>query len=384
MVNAMTKLQYINQLQLENLRELVQPQKAVIIYGARRCGKTTLITHYQQEYTSTSLMVNGEDIEVQHYLGSQSIEKLKSFVGNVSLLIIDEAQKVPNIGLNLKLIIDNIPNIKIIATGLSSFDLAGSINEPLTGRKYSLRLYPLAQSEIAITENIAQTKANLESRLIFGSYPEVIIIKDNKARIEYLKEIVSSYLYKDILEFDGIKHANKISRLLQLIAFQIGKEVSCNELATQLEMSKNTVDKYLELLEKCFVIIKLKGFSRNLRKEISKTSRYYFVDIGIRNALINNFNPLMLRDDVGMLWENYVFIERLKKQEYQRLHSNNYFWRTYSQKEIDLIEERDGKLYGYEFKWGDKKIKAPKEWITAYPNGSFEVINPSNYLSFIS
>ena len=374
---------YITQRQLENLQRLLEPGKVVVIYGPRRCGKTTLINEFLKGISLRYLAVSGEDIITQNYLSSQSVEKLLSFVGENKLLVVDEAQKVKNIGLNLKLIIDHVKDIAIVAAGSSSFDLARNMGEPLTGRKYTLKLFPIAQLELSRIESRGQTEANLESRLIYGSYPEIVLMKDNRLQERYLKELISSYLYKDILELEGVKHSSKLARLLQLIAFQIGKEISCNELGTQLGMSKNTVERYLDLLEKTFVIFKLAGFSRNLRKEISKNPRYYFIDNGVRNALISNFNPLELRDDIGMLWENYLIAERLKKQEYQSIIANNFFWRTYDRKEIDFIEETAGRLYGYEMKWAQKKPNPPREWIVAYKNAEYKVVTKENYLDFI-
>lgn len=355
----------------------------VVIYGPRRCGKTTLLNEFLKGVDIAYLFVNGEDITVQNYLSSQSIEKLLPFVGAAKLLVIDEAQKVNNIGINLKLIVDHIKDVKVIATGSSAFDLAQNIGEPLTGRKYTLRLFPMAQLELLQMENRAQIEANLENRLIYGSYPEIVLIQDNREKERYLKEIISSYLYKDILELEGLRHSGKIVKLLQLIAFQIGKEVSYSELGMQLGMSKNTVERYLDLLEKAFVVYRLNGFSRNLRKEISKSSRYFFIDNGIRNALLNNFNPLELRDDTGLLWENYLIMERLKKQEYLSIAANNYFWRTYNRKEIDFVEERGGHLYGFEMKWTKRRNNPPKEWIDTYSNASYQVISRDNYLEFI-
>jgi predicted AAA+ superfamily ATPase len=375
---------YIKQKQLVNLERALTPGKAVVIYGARRTGKTTLLRQFLQGVEEPYLLVSGEDITVQGYLSSRSIEKLSAFVGANRLLVVDEAQKVPNIGANLKLIIDHIPEMRVIATGSSSFDLARSVGEPLTGRKTTLKLFPLAQMEIGQIEQRHQTDANLESRLIYGSYPEVVLTNDNRAREQYLREIVASYLYKDVLELDGIRHSAKISRLLQMISLQVGKEVSYTELGTALGMSKNTIERYLDLLEKAFVIQRLSGFSRNLRTEITKNSRYYFLDNGVRNALLNNFNPLDLRNDVGELWENYLVMERLKKQEYLLQHANNYFWRTYSQKEIDFVEEREGKLFGFEMKWGATAAKPPKEWLKAYPNAAWQLINRRNYLELIT
>jgi len=375
---------YIKQRQLENLKNLLKPGKVVVIYGARRTGKTTLLNEYLKTEPEPYLLVSGEDIIIQGYLSSQSIEKLKAFVGNNRLLVIDEAQKVQNIGINLKLIVDHIPGIRVIATGSSSFDLARSVGEPLTGRKNTLIQYPLAQLELAAMEQRHETDSRLENRLIYGTYPEIVLLQDNREREQYLKEIVSSYLYKDILELEGIRQSAKIGRLLQLIAFQIGKEVSYTELGTSLGMSKNTADHYLDLLEKAFVIRKLGGFSRNLRNEVTKNSRYYFVDNGVRNALINNFNPLELRNDPGELWENYLVMERLKRQEYLRETANNYFWRTYTKKELDLVEERDGKLHGYEIKWGKARPGAPKEWTMGYPEATWNLISRDNYLTFVA
>lgn len=375
---------YIPQKHLENLKKLLSPGKVVIIYGPRRCGKTTLLNKFLEKSAEKYLLVNGDDITVQNYLSSQSVEKLKNFIGKNKLLAIDEAQKITNIGLNLKLIIDHIKDIKVIATGSSSFDLAKHIGEPLTGRKHTLRLFPLAQLEIGQIEERFETETNLENRLIYGSYPEVVVSDDNKEKERYLKEITSSYLYKDILELDGLRHSDKIVRLLQLLAFQVGKEVSFNELGSQLGMSKNTVERYLGLLEKTFVIFRLSGFSRNLRKEISKSPRYYFYDNGIRNTLINNFNLLEMRNDLGMLWENYIIMERIKRQEYLQILSNNYFWRTYDQKEIDFVEERQGKIYGYEIKWRVEKPRPPKDWTETYKNAEYEFINKENYLGFIT
>jgi hypothetical protein len=377
---------YIPQAQIENLKTFLQPGKVVIIYGARQVGKTTLVNKFLEtidQYTTRTLVVNGDDIVVRQFLGSQSINKLRDFIGDHSLLVIDEAQYIEKIGLNLKLIVDHIPSIKIIATGSSSFDLAKDVGEPLTGRKFTLKLFPLSQLEISQVEKPHETLANLESRLIYGSYPEVVTMQNNRLREEYLNEMVSSYLFKDILELNGIRHSNKLVRLLQLLAFQIGKDVSLNELGTQLEMSKNTVERYLDLLEKVFVIYRRSSFSRNLRKELAKSQRYNFYDTGIRNALIRNFNPIAIRNDVGEIWENYVITERMKKQEYLREKADSYFWRTYDKKEIDLVEEKGGQLHGFEIKWQSVPIKAPTDWQNQYPEASFEVIHRENYLSFI-
>ena len=374
---------YIPQRQLSNLKSAVRPGKVVVIYGPRRVGKTTLLKKYLESVHEEVLFVNGDDIVVRQYLESRSTEKLTDFVGNHSLLLVDEAQYVKQIGLNLKIIVDNIPSLRIIATGSSSFDLAKDIGEPLTGRKKVLKLLPLAQLEIAHIEKPHQTKANLDARLIYGAYPEVVLLRSNTERQAYLHELLSSYLFKDILQLEGIRYADKLQRLLQLLAFQIGKEVSLAELGRQLGMSKNTAERYLDLLEKVFVIFRRSGFSRNLRKEIVKNQRYYFYDNGIRNALINNFNPLEIRDDIGALWENYLITERLKKQEYLGQSVNAYFWRTYDKKEIDLVEESEGQLSGFEIKWKRHLVQPPKQWLDAYPNSDFELIHQDNYLQFI-
>jgi uncharacterized protein len=374
---------YIRQKQLDNLINSLKLGKVHVIYGARRCGKTTLLKKFIEEIQKTCLFVSGEDIAVQDILSSQSIEKLKGFVGKNRYVIIDEAQKIDFIGLNLKLIVDHIPEVAVIATGSSAFDLARKMGEPLTGRKMSFHLFPLAQMELASRENTALTQSCLESRLLYGSYPEVVLEKDNREKEIYLRELVASYLYRDILEFETIRNSDKLSRLLQMIAFQIGKEVSLTEIGSSLGISKNTVARYMDLLEKCFVIFRVGGFSRNLRKEVSKSSRYYFFDVGIRNALIKNFNSLNLRNDVGMLWENYIIAERLKKQAYDQMLVNNYFWRTYDQKEIDWVEERDGGLFGYEMKYGKKQKRMPKEWIETYAGAQFSVIDQENYIKFI-
>ncbi len=374
---------YIHQYLLQVLESVARPGKVTIIYGPRRVGKTTLLHHYlanRKKY----LLVNGEDRFVQKELSSQSIEQLQLYIGKYDLLIIDEAQKIDNIGLNLKLCVDNFKDLTIIATGSSSFDLNKHVGEPLTGRKNVLKMFPLSQIELGSIENIANTKANLESRLIYGSYPEVILAPSNEYRREYLLELVNSYLCKDLLEVEGIKKSRKIIDLLQLIALQIGKEVSENELATQLGINKKTVAKYLDLLEQSFVLIRLTGFSRNLRKEVTKSSIYYFYDTGIRNAIINNFNQLNTRGDTGDIWENYLVIERLKKQSYMKLYKHNYFWRTYDQQEIDWVEEGDGKLDAYEFKWRKKSVKPPKAWVETYPESDFFLINQENYIQFIT
>ena len=375
---------YIPQAQLTRLAHLVTPGKVVVVYGPRRVGKTTLIKRYMREHDPDALLVTGEDIVVREYLESQSLAKLTSFVGRRRTLIIDEAQHIKEIGLNLKLLADHVENLRIIATGSSSFDLARQTGEPLTGRKYTLLLLPLAQLELQETESAHQTRAHLELRLIYGSYPEVVLMDSSEDRQLYIKELIASYLFRDILQLEGIRNADRLTRLLQLVAFQIGHEVSTSELGTQLGMSANTVDRYLDLLEKSYILFSRRGFSRNLRKEITKSRRYYFYDNGIRNGLINNFNPLAMRDDAGELWESYILVERLKHNLYNGHPAESYFWRTYDRQEIDLVEEWGGQLLATEMKWTARSHPAPGAWCKAYPESSFQVVHPENYLGFIA
>ena len=373
---------YIPQIQLNRLQALCAPGKVAIVYGPRRVGKTTLLKKFL-ENESDYLFVTGEDLFVGEYLASGSIEKLKEFIGDKSLLVIDEAQYISSIGLNLKLIVDHIPHVRVIATGSSTFDLVKNVGEPLTGRKNVIKMYPVSQIELGNLETKAQTKSHLESRLIFGSYPEVITHTGDEMKMEYLHELVSSYLIKDILAFEGIQKSKKIIDLLILLSFQIGKEVSHTELGNQLQLSRVTVEKYLDLLEQTFVLINIRGFSRNLRKEMTKKAKYYFYDNGIRNALVANFNTLTMRNDTGQLWENFLMMERIKKQSYEQYSVNRYFWRTWDQKEIDLIEDHDGNLSAFEFKWTKQAVSAPKDWVKNYADAQFSVIDRDNYLEYI-
>lgn len=377
---------YLKRAVIEEFKKKILPNKVLILLGARRVGKTELIKSYLEEVPSESyLQLNGEDINDVNLLKERSVNNYKRLLAGIELLVIDEAQNVPEIGMILKLIVDAIDGIKIIATGSSMFDLSNKLGEPLVGRKNTLYLFPLAQIEFFQNENYKQTLENLEERLLFGGYPELIQYDNWDDKKEYLFEIINSYLLKDILIFEGIKHADKIYDLLRLIAYQVGKEVSVQELANQLQLSKNTVANYLDLLSKVFILFKIEGFSRNLRKEIVKSNRWYFYDNGIRNAIINNFNTLDSRNDIGDLWENYLAYERMKKQQYHKIKTNNYFWRTYDQQELDWLEEIGDKLEGFEFKWNEnKKVKIPTAFAKAYPEAVFSVINKGNYLDFIS
>jgi predicted AAA+ superfamily ATPase len=376
---------YIERAILKSFKTKLKPNKVLILLGARRVGKTALIDEFlKTEDEKSYLKLHGEDISHVNILQERTIANYNRLLNNKSLLIIDEAQSIPEIGLILKLIVDNIPNIKIIATGSSMFDLGIKLGEPLVGRKNTLYLFPLAQMEFSQYENFIETKTKLEERLIFGSYPELEEYTDWKEKENYLKELINSYLLKDILAFEGIRNANKIIDLLKLIAFQIGKEISVQELGQKLSISKNTVESYLDLLTKVFILIKVKGYSKNLRKEITKMNRWYFADNGIRNAIIANFNRIDARVDIGDLWENYFITERIKYHQYNNKNMNYYFWRTYDQQEIDWIEEDALSLDAFELKWNSKrKTKIPKAWETAYPNATFQVVNQDNYLGFI-
>ncbi len=378
-------MNYYKRAVLDDFHLKLKPNKVLVLLGARRVGKTQIIKKYLETSKETLLQLNGEDINDARLLEERSVVNYSKLLQNTTLLVIDEAQNIPNIGLILKLIVDTIDGIKVIATGSSMFDLANKLGEPLVGRKNTLYLFPLAQIEFSQFENYKQTTEKLEERLLFGGYPELTQYDSWDEKTVYLKEIINSYLLKDILIFDGIKNADKIYDLLRLIAFQVGSEVSMQELGNQLNLSKNTVSSYLDLLSKVFILFKIEGFSKNLRKEITKSSRWYFYDNGIRNTIINNFNEIKNRTDVGVLWENYLASERIKKQHYQKIYKQNYFWRTYDQQELDWLETQAETIAGYEFKWNEnRKAKIPTAFAKAYPEATFEVINKQNYLDFIT
>lgn len=383
----MKNADYIPRTLYKEFKRRVKPQKVLILLGARRVGKTELIKKFLSELKPEEYQLhNGEDQNTWQLFADRSVKNYKRLLGNIKLLVIDEAQKIPDIGAKLKLMVDSIEGLSIIATGSSVFDLTNKLGEPLVGRASTLHLYPLAQMEFGLLENHFETTVNLEERLIFGSYPELQHIESWDEKIEYLDDVVGSNLIRDILEYEGVRKSDKIMDLLRLIAFQVGKEVNVEELAKSLkDISRNTIENYLDLLEKVFIIYKVRGFSRNLRKEVSKSNRWFFYDNGIRNAIIKNFNKLEFRQDVGDLWENYLMAERMKYNAYTKKLKNQYFWRTYDQQEIDLIEEGSGMISAYEFKWNaSKKVKAPGAWSRAYPDATFETINRDNYLEFIT
>ncbi|TAF95148.1 MAG: ATP-binding protein [Cytophagia bacterium] len=366
------------------LIERLIPSKVNLIFGTRRVGKTFLLKKILSETAFKTLFLQGEDVDTQQLLARRSIANYQSMLQNVELLVIDEAQVIPEIGKILKLMIDNITGLRVIVTGSSAFDLAHISGEPLTGRAFFYELYPLAQQELLAHENALQTLQNLEDRLIYGGYPELWNLPFSVSKAEYLKDLLSTYLLKDIIAFEGVRNSSKIKDLLRLVAFQVGKEVSLDELGKQLQMSRNTVEKYLDLCSQVFILKKVEAFSRNLRKEITKSARWYFWDLGVRNALINDFRPLSLRNDKGELWENYLVSERLKSLKYQRKLVETYFWRTYDQQEIDWVEYENGQLSAYEFKWQGGQARVPKAFAEAYPDATFSVINQDNYLPFIA
>jgi predicted AAA+ superfamily ATPase len=378
-------MKYLERTIEEDFKQYLLPNKVLVLMGARRVGKTELLKKQLSKIKEPYIFLNGEDSSTVSVLSNRTVSNYKRLLGDKKLLVIDEAQTIPNIGKILKLIVDEIKGVKVIATGSSVFDLENELGEPLTGRDITVKLFPFSQMEFNKNENLVETKSRLEERLILGSYPELLQYEGWDQKSKYLDRLVGSYLIRDILSFERLKKPDKIISLLRLIAFQIGQEVSLSELGKQLGIDKKTVERYLDLLTKVFVLYKANAYSKNPRKEISKSSRWYFYDNGIRNALIANVNQLNLRNDQGQLWENYVVSERLKYQSYKGMLVNNYFWRTYAQQEVDWVEERGGKLYGYEFKWNPKKVKdAPSSWKKLYPDAEFTTIHPDNYLDFIS
>ncbi len=377
------KTQWYSRYFEREISKILIPGKVFVLEGPRRVGKTELIKKILNNLSGKIFTGSGENITLRKILSSQRSAVITSNFEGYDVIFIDEAQKIPQVGSGLKLLVDNSPDKIIIATGSASLEIANKIGEPLTGRQIKRKLFPISILELSSQFDRFELNEKLEELMIFGSYPEALTANGREDKIEYLISLRDSYLLKDILELENIRYSYKLFDLLKLLAFQIGKEVSLNELSNNLDIAKQSVERYLFLLEKAYIIKRVGGFSRNLRKEIVKTARYYFIDIGIRNAIINNFNELNLRSDIGMLWENFLFIERLKKKEYNRIFCNDYFWRTYDKKEIDLIEEGGGELRAFEFKYGNKRIKAPKLWMETYPDSKYEVISSDNYLEFL-
>jgi predicted AAA+ superfamily ATPase len=371
----------ISRILVDRLRQKLFKQKAIIVLGPRQVGKTTLLKNLAFD-PNEILWMNADEIDVQQTLSEVSSGSFKALLGKKKIFIIDEAQRIENIGLKLKLITDNLPEIQVIATGSSSFDLANRVNEPLTGRKWEYNLFPLSYQELVEHHGMLTENRLIEHRLVYGYYPEVVSNPGEEE--ERLKLICHSYLYKDVLLWERLHKSDKLVRLLQALAHQIGSQVSFNELAEICSMDPKTVEKYVNLLEQAFVIFRLPSFSRNLRNELKSSRKIYFYDNGIRNAIINNFNPIALRSDVGFLWENFLVSERLKFNSYHLLNKNSFFWRTVNQQEIDLIEEYGGQLHAYEFKWNTKKtVRLTKTFENAYPNSTFNVITPGNLHDFL-
>lgn len=366
----------------KNITEQLFKNKAIVLLGPRQVGKTTLLKEIAKQFKNV-LWINADNIEDRELLDHTSSSRLKAIIGSNEIVIIDEAQRIKDIGVKLKLITDEIENVQLIATGSSSFELSNQINEPLTGRKFEYNMFSLSFVELVNNSSLLEEFKMLNHRLVYGSYPDIINNAGNEKEI--LQQLVNSYLYKDILEWNRIKKADKIIKLLQAISFQVGNQVSYNELGQMVGLNSETVESYINLLEQSFVIFRLRSFSRNLRNELKKSHKIYFYDNGVRNALIANYNSTGLRNDVGALWENYLISERIKYCSYNKIYSNKYFWRTHSGQEIDYIEEREGKLFTYEFKWNkNKKVKVPKSFSESYADSSFEVISSNNYESFIS
>ena len=365
-------------------KELTATNKGLVIYGPRQVGKTTLVNDLLSEFQLKTLILNGDQRgEWWELLTSRELSKLTLLVSGYEIIFIDEAQRIPEIGLSLKIILDNFPKLKVIVTGSSSLDLASKISEPLTGRIYSYKLFPISQAELRVTNTPHELETQLEERLIYGSYPEIFSLDGALTKSKYLQNLVDTYLYKDLLEFGDIRNSSKIRDLLKLLAFQIGNQISLSELGNSLELNKTTVDRYIDLLEKSFIIFRLSGFSRNLRKEVTKMDKIYFHDTGVRNAIIGNLNSLNSRDDAGKLWENFLIVERMKKLHYEQKIFSLYFWRLSSGAEMDLIEETEGKLHGFEFKYGKKIAKFPKSWTFSYSNASATLINQNNWQEFV-
>jgi len=364
--------------------ELVRNNKGLVIYGPRQVGKTTLINDLLKEFQWNVLTLNGDQRGSWWELfTSRDMAKLKLLVSDYDAVFVDEAQRIPEIGLSLKILLDNLKKLKIVVTGSSSLDLASKISEPLTGRVYSYKLFPVSCKELREIYTPYEIERQKEERLIFGSYPEIFSLEGLKEKTKYLQNLVDMYLYRDLLEFGDIRNSSKIYDLLKLLAFQVGRQVSLNELGNSLGLNRVTVERYIDLLEKSFVVFRLSGFSRNLRKELTKMDKIYFYDVGVRNTIIGNLNPISSRDDVGVLWENFLVVERMKKLQYEQKLFSLYFWRLSSGAEIDLIEEREGRLHGFEFKYGSKTAKTPDSWLKAYAKADMKVINQDNWQDFV-
>lgn len=361
----------------DNIRPLLGGNKAIIIIGARQVGKSTLLNQLLGDNKNT-LWMNGDDTDIQDLFKNMSSTRLRALIGNSKYVVIDEAQRIPDIGIRLKLITDQIPSVQVIATGSSSFELTSKVNEPLTGRKREFKMFPLTFGEMTKNTSLLDELRMIPHRLVYGYYPEVVCNQGDEKAI--LKELSDSYLYKDILALDNINKPDKLTRLLKALALQIGSQVSYNEIGNLIGLDSKTVEKYVDMLEKAFIIFRLGSFSRNLRNELKASRKIYFWDLGIRNAVIGNLAQIENRNDVGELWENFAISERLKLNIYRNSLAQSWFWRTQQQKEIDYIEEEDADIKAFEFKWNERKanVKCPESFSTAYPNVKYVVITPKN------
>jgi hypothetical protein len=356
-------------------------KKVIVIYGARQVGKTTLVKAIMQSRKERSLYLNCDEPDIRDALSNKTSLNLKQYIGNYEIVIIDEAQRVSNIGLTLKLLIDNYPEIQVIATGSSSFDLSNHVKEPLTGRKIEFTLYPLSIDELISQESTLDFTRLLPNRLLYGSYPGIIT---NDPKEVLLREITETYLYRDLLEIQTVRNPELLRKLLQALALQIGSEVSYPELGMMLNLDKNTVARYINLLIQTNVLFELPPFKGNLRSTLGKLRKIYFCDLGIRNTLINNFNPIELRTDVGSLWENYIILERKKLLSNRMIHPNIYFWRAYNKAEIDYLEEKNGKIEAYEIKWNETRSHPPKAFFDTFQKVPYTLINQKNFLDFLT
>jgi len=372
----------ISRLLKTSLSARLNDRKALIILGPRQCGKTTLIHDLIIDLQGNYTIWNGDDFQVRSSLHDASIASLRRQTAGFKYVFIDEAQRIDNIGLTIKMIVDNIPEVKIVATGSSAFELANRISEPMTGRKWEFLLLPLSFKEMANHHGLLTEMSLLNHRLIYGYYPEIVTNPENQ--IPLLKQIADSYLYKDILIWERILKPDRLEKLVQALAFQVSQEVSYHELGQISGLDNQTVERYIDLLEKAFIVFRLNSLSRNLRNELKKSRKIYFYDNGLRNAIINAFNPVDLRNDIGALWENFVISERYKYIKTSDYYCNRYFWRTTSQQEIDYIEEHDGQIRAFEFKWRkNEKSRVSNIFINAYPGAEILTITPSNYTDFI-
>jgi len=374
---------YISRSQEDKIEALLFSGKVLIITGPRRVGKTTMLKRIVEKAGRSFLYLNGEDHSTAELFERRTSENYRNLLADSDMLVIDEAQHVPEIGYIAKLLHDELPDKQVILSGSSSFEIVQKTGEPLTGRKITFELLPFAESELWGSSSPEKRTDLLRRRMVFGNYPEIYLMKSKDVRVEYLRELRDSYLLKDVVKFENLRNAGKILNLLRLVALQVGSEVSYHELGRQLSMSKNTVEKYLDLLSKAYVLYKLEGFSRNLRKEITKSSRWYFFDNGIMNIVLNNLDDLSVRSDVGRLWENYIISERWKYLNISRQLTRLHFWRTYDQQEIDLVEERGEALSAYEMKWKSQKQNPPMAWLKSYPQSTYQVICPDNYHGFV-